>query len=108
MKHDKVFIHHIYDAILKIEEYSSTEKEDFFKSTLLQDATIRQLEIIGEATKKISTETKEKYSDIPWRRMAGLRDILIHNYMGVDLNAVWEITRQAIPSLKKSIKHILE
>jgi len=87
MKSDIIYIHHIFDAIQKIEEYSDN-KENFFSTTLYPDAIIRQLEIIGEATKGVSINTRERYPDIPWRRMAGLRDILIHNYMGVDLNAV--------------------
>ncbi len=57
-----------------------------------QDATIRQLEVIGEATKQLSDELRSKYRDTPWRRIAGFRDVLIHNYMGVDLNAVWGVT----------------
>lgn len=69
---------------------------------------IRQLEIVGEATKNISPDLRKEYPDVPWRRIAGLRDILIHNYMGVDLNAVWEVTQSGLPELKKNVAEILK
>ena len=107
MKRDQVYLHHILDAISKIEEYTTVEKVAFLSTHHWQDATIRQLEIIGEATKRVSLDLREAYPDIPWRRIAGLRDVLIHEYMGVDLNAVWEITQKNIPDLKLKIENIL-
>jgi uncharacterized protein with HEPN domain len=71
------------------------------------DAVIRQLEIIGEATKNVTDIVRMNHPQIPWKRIAGLRDILIHNYMGVDLPAVWEITQKNLPDLKKQIQAIL-
>ena len=72
-----------------------------------QDAIIRQLEIIGEATKRLSKGLRSRHSEVPWRRMARLRDVLIHDYFGVDLAAVWEITQKDLPQLKGSIEKIL-
>jgi uncharacterized protein with HEPN domain len=82
-------------------------REAFMTDSLRQDAVIRQLEIIGEATKKLSLELRSKYPTIPWRRIAGLRDVLIHEYMGVDLNAIWELTQQNIPELKTALESML-
>jgi uncharacterized protein with HEPN domain len=68
---------------------------------------IRQLEIIGEATKRLSKQLCSQHPEVPWRRIAGLRDVLIHDYMGVDINAVWEITQKDLPVVKKRIQEIL-
>lgn len=107
MKDDSLYLRHIRDAIIKIEEYSAVGLETFMSETHWQDAAIRQLEIIGEAAKNLTDELKSEYPDTPWKRIAGLRDILIHNYMGVDITAVWEITQKNLPALKKQIHDIL-
>ncbi len=72
-----------------------------------QDAIIRNLEIIGEATKRLSKPLKEQYPDIPWRSIAGLRDVLIHDYMGVDLESVWNVIENDLPPLKEQLMIIL-
>ncbi|HEX9991147.1 MAG TPA: DUF86 domain-containing protein [Chloroflexia bacterium] len=103
---DQLYLRHILDAIKKIESYVSIGKPVFMETSHWQDAVIRQLEIIGEATKHISDDLRSQHSEIPWRRIAGLRDVLIHNYMGVDLAAVWEITQKDIPQLKEYVSSI--
>jgi len=107
VKGDQLYLRHILDAIKKVEDYVSIGYQVFISSSHWQDAVIRQLEIIGEATKRLSTELCSQHTDIPWRRIAGLRDVLIHDYMGVDINAVWEITQQNLPVLKARIETIL-
>lgn len=107
MKGDTLYLQHILDAINKIEEYVSVGYETFLSTSHWQDAVIRQLEIIGEATKKLSDDVRTKYPHIPWKRISGLRDILIHDYMGVDLSAVWEITQKNLPELKSDIQKII-
>jgi len=69
---------------------------------------VRQLETIGEATKQVSGDLRDLHPEVPWRRISGLRDVLIHDYMGVDLEAVWQITQRNIPELQKNIQTILQ
>jgi len=107
MSRDLVFLRHILDAIARIETYTAAGRQVFMASPHWQDATIRQLEIIGEATKRLSGDVRVKHPGVPWRRIAGLRDVLIHNYMGVDLEAVWGITQKSLPRLKDSVTAIL-
>lgn len=107
MNNDLIYLHHISDAISRIEEYVSVGYNEFIDKSYLQDAVVRQLEIMGEATKNISKKFRSEHPKIPWRRMAGLRDVLIHDYMGVDIYAVWQVTQRNIPGLKKSISKLL-
>jgi uncharacterized protein with HEPN domain len=100
MKSDEVYLRHIMDAIEKIEAYTSVGKVEFMSTDHWQDATIRNLEVIGEAVKRLSSDFKERYPGIPWRSIAGLRDVLIHDYMGVDLETVWNVVRLNLPELK--------
>ncbi len=108
MTGDQLYLKHILDAINKIESYVAVGRDVFIFTSHWQDATIRQLEIIGEATKRLSPDLRAQYPEVPWRRVAGLRDVLIHNYMGVDLAAVWEITQKDLPTLKQHVQVILD
>ena len=108
MKSDRVYLQHILDSIEKIESYVEVGRDTFLAETHWHDAVIRQLEVIGEAAKRISPTTRLKYDSIPWKRIAGLRDVLIHDYMGVDLDAVWEITQTNMPILKKQVEAIIK
>jgi len=107
MKGDRAYLRHVLDAIEKIDSYASVGRDVFMSIPHWQDAIIRQLEIIGEATKRLSKGLRSRHTEVPWRRMAGLRDVLIHDYFGVDLAAVWEITQKDLPKLKVSIEKIL-
>ena len=106
MKGDRLYLRHILDAIEKIENYVAVGRDIFVSTSHWQDAVIRQLEIIGEASKKLSKQLCLRYKNVPWRRIAGLRDVLIHDYMGVDVIAVWEITQKNLPLLKAQIEDI--
>lgn len=108
MKDDKAYIQHILESIKKIEDYSKKiTKNKFLIESIIQDAIIRQIEIIGEASKLISEKTKVKNPNIPWKDIAGMRDKLIHDYLGVDLEAVWQTVKKDIPVLKKEINKIM-
>lgn len=109
MKRDKPYLQHIYDAICDIEKFmDNTDYDSFLKNREKQYAVLRALKITGEASKNISTSLKTKYPAIPWRKIAGLRDILIHQYFGVKMERVWEVTQKDIPELKPQIIAILK
>ena len=102
-----VYIEHILDCIRKIKEFTNgLSLKDFSVNELVQDAVIRNIEIIGEASKKISSDTKQIFYEIPWREIAGMRDKLIHDYLGVDVEVVWRTITEDIPILEKQIKEI--
>ena len=102
-----VFVKHILESIALIEEYiSKISVDDFMKSRQIQDAVMRRLEIIGEATKNIPDSFRKEYPDIPWREIAGMRDILIHNYFGVDLELTWTTIKENLPDLKHKLPDI--
>lgn len=106
---DIVYLRHVLLAIEKVNEYTNRGGRDLFDhDTAIQDAIVKQIEIIGEASRRISKEFKEKYSSIPWREMSGMRDKLVHDYMGVDLEAVWKTAMEDIPQLKSKVEEILK
>jgi uncharacterized protein with HEPN domain len=107
IKDDLAYIDHILDCIRKINEFSNgLSMKEFKINELVQDAIIRNIEIIGEASKKISQNTKKTYYKIPWKEIAGMRDKLIHDYLGVDVSVVWKTIKEDIPTLEKLIREI--
>ncbi len=108
MERDEVYLKHILDAIVIIEDYvRDVNFGEFLNNKLLQDGVVRELEIVGEAAKNLSQDFKERYNDIPWRKIMGMRNRLIHEYFGVSLKAVWQTVSKDLPQLKKWIEGIM-
>jgi uncharacterized protein with HEPN domain len=98
------YLNDIVIAINDIEEFThGMSYEVFSEDKKTVNAVIRSLEILGEATKRIPKSFRQKHSDIPWNKMAGMRDVLIHDYMGIDLKTVWKVIQERLPELKPLI-----
>lgn len=109
MKKDEAYLKHILDAISDIKKFTTdVSKEKFYEDKEKQYAVLRALEIIGEATKNLSKDLKAKNSEIPWKEIAGMRDKLIHEYFGVNLELVWETIKSKLPELEEQISEILK
>lgn len=104
-----VFFDDIIECIQKIKEYIEDINESTFEANIeKQDAVIRRIEIIGEAVKSISQETRKKYPHIPWREMAGMRDVVIHEYFGVSIGLIWRVATRELPKLEEQISEIIQ
>ena len=108
MKEDSVYLMHILDAVNDIDEFvKDMNKETFLSNKAIEYAVVRSIEIIGEASKHLSKKFREQHKDIPWEDICGMRDKLIHDYIGVDYSIVWQAIEKDIPSLKKKLVKVL-
>lgn len=108
MKDDRIYLLHIRDAIQQILEYTVAGQESFLADRKTQDAVVRNLEIIGEASKRLSPSLKDAHSDISWKPIAGMRDKLIHDYFGINLRLVWDVIERDLPALKLKVSQLLQ
>ena len=104
---DRTYLLHVQDAIAQITIYAMPGETEFRKSRQIQDAVIRNFEIIGEAVKHISDSLRSKYPEIPWKQIAGMRDEMIHEYFGVDFTIVWDTIQKDLPKLKQTVDGLL-
>ncbi len=108
MNRDGLYLRHIRDAIDRIEQYKSVGQELFLAEPQWSDATIRQLLVIGEAVKRLSPDLRQRHAALPWRQIAGLRDVLVHEYDEVDLALVWQIVETDLPRLEQTVLRLLD
>lgn len=108
MTNDLMYLRDILERIERIETYTQGGEVEFFQTTLIQDGVIRNFEVIGEAIKQLSPELRQEYPAIPWRKLAGFRDILIHAYRGIDFQLVWNTVEQDLPQIKSYILSIIQ
>jgi uncharacterized protein with HEPN domain len=102
------YIQDILASIEAIEDVQFTTEEQFYRNRQVQDAVLRRLEIIGEAVKNLDEDFKNRYPEIPWKKIAGLRDVLIHEYFGVSLKRIWRVIKIDLVDLKFKISRIWE
>ena len=107
MKDDRLYLHHILERCHRITHFIGPGKEAFMESEALQDAVIRNVEVIGEAAKRVSAETRARLAGLDWKAICGMRDVLIHDYIGVDLDEVWNVASSHIPELQVVLEQFL-
>lgn len=107
-KSPEIFLKHILESIEWIEKDTlNFSEQDFLKNVPIQDAVVRRLEIIGQAIRNLPQDFKQTYPKTPWQDIMDMRNKLIHEYFGVDLNLVWSVVKNDIPPLKEQIKTVL-
>lgn len=107
MNDDRFYLVHILERIERIQTYTRAGEQAFMDDLMAQDAVVRNFEVIGEASKRLGAGTRSLAPHIPWKTIAGFRDLLIHNYDGVQLNRVWEAVAQDLPALEPLVKSLL-
>ncbi len=109
MKDDKLYLIHIIECIEHIESYTkNVNKETFINTPIIQDAVIRNLQVMAESTQKLSEQAKQIQPEIDWHRISGFRNVLVHDYMGVDLERIWNIVINEISPLKNAVQEMIK
>jgi uncharacterized protein with HEPN domain len=108
MKDGSVYLRHIADALARIGEYVPKDRQAFFDDTQCQDAVMRNLAVIGEAVKKVPSSIRANHPEVPWKDIAGMRDVLIHDYVSVDITLVWDTIQRDLPILRATVSSLLD
>ncbi len=107
MKDDRLYLLHIRECIDRVERYTVNGKDEFCIDTKTQDAVVRNLQTLAESTTRLTAEMKAKRVDVDWKSIAGFRNIVVHNYLQLDLDATWEIVSRDLPVLKAAVHALL-
>jgi uncharacterized protein with HEPN domain len=108
MRDNTIYLRHILECIRRIEVNVAGGREQFLASHTLQDAVLRNLQTMTESTQRLSNTLKAAYPDVEWRRIIAFRNVLVHDYLGIDLERIWEIIQRDVPSFKRAIAAMLE
>lgn len=108
MKDDKIYLEYIQQCIEQIQEYTKDGKIHFMQSSLIQDAVTRRLQTMAESTQRLSETVKNSAHEIDWKAISGFRNILAHDYLGLDLELIWRVVENRLPELSVAIKRILK
>ncbi len=103
MKHDTLYLIHMQECMQRIEKYTAGGQQEFMRQDLIQDAVIRNLQVLAESSQRISDEQKLKHPEIDWLALSGFRNVLVHDYLGVDYEKVWNIVINDLPALRQSL-----
>jgi uncharacterized protein with HEPN domain len=107
MREDRVYLQHIAECIRRIEENTGRGREGFLQTHTLQDAVLRNLQTMSEATQRLSDAAKMRQPQIEWDRLAAFRNVLVHNYLGIDMEIIWAITQRDLLELKQAVAALL-
>ncbi len=105
MKDDRLYLVHILDSIGHILQFTSDGKDPFLADRKTQDAVLRNLHMLSESIQRISTETKLKYPEVPWWEISAFRNVVVHDYLGIELERIWDIVERDLPPLKADQEH---
>jgi uncharacterized protein with HEPN domain len=108
VKDDRLYLIHINECIQRIERYTASGLAAFQADTLIQDGVLRNLQTLTESTQRISESLKAAHPEVPWREIAQFRNVVVHDYLGIDLARVWDIVQHDLQSLKRSVTAMLE
>lgn len=103
---DQVYVEHMLECIARIQRYVGNGPEQFMQSDLVQDAVIRNLQVLAESSRRLSAAVKNSTPDIDWRAITGFRNILVHDYLGLDLPVIWLVIEQDLPPLKSILEEL--
>jgi len=107
VKDDRLYLIHISECLARIEEYVRGGRRAFMESNLIQDAVVRNLQTLAESGRRLSEDFKAKHPDVDWRGMAGFRNVLVHDYLGLDIERVWQVIENDLPGLRSRIAAVL-
>ncbi len=107
MKDDQLFLVHILECLNRVSEYTEPGRDHFLRDRKTQDAVLRNLHTLSESVQRISTKTKSRFPAVHWREIGAFRNVVVHDYLGIDLERIWDVIERDLPTLTEQIKSIL-